>query len=533
MKYKNGFFQMNFKEDGVYIKIYPAMNGGKPLLIDDVLSYLNDKRIMDYDLKILNQAVTKSTEPVEIKVSPEKRREEDEYLRIKISEDRMKAVGRFYPPSAGGKLLTKEDIIDALSMRGVRQGIVLQNIDLFLKSRAYCTNIKLAAGKEPIQGKHAEITYYFNTAAMAKPRINKDGSVDFHQLDNISRVNAGDVLATLIPADPGTPGLDVMGNEIKPFKVNNKKLIHGNNIHVSEDGLTMYSDISGHASLAEERVFVSNTYEVPADVGPSTGDIDYDGSVLVRGNIITGFTVRAKGDIIVEGVVEGATLIADGQIILKRGIQGMGRGTLKAEGDITTKFIENSTVISNKGINTDAIMHSNVLAKGDIAVSGKRGLITGGEVKAGVVIEAKTVGSTMGSTTVLEVGVDPELLERYKKLDKDMEQMQKDKEKADQTLNMFKRKLAKGEKIPADKLPLLKTTNDIVQNLTKSIDAAMEESMAIREEMDQKADGKIKVEDRAYPGVKIVIAGTVYFVKTETHHCQFIRDRADIAIKGF
>ena len=139
---------------------------------------------------------------------------------------------------------------------------------------------------------------------------------------------------------------------------------------MSEDGLRLYSEVSGHVSLTDGRVFVSDTYEVAADVDSSTGDIDYEGNVVVRGNVITGFTVKAKGDIEVYGVVEGAYIEAEGQIILRRGMQGMNKGILKANGNIITKFIENAEVIAGGYINTDSIMHSKVSAKGDIVVGG-------------------------------------------------------------------------------------------------------------------------------------------------------------------
>ena len=73
-------------------------------------------------------------------------------------------------------------------------------------------------------------------------------------------------LATLVPIDYGTPGEDVYGNIIRPKKVRNKRLRHGKNIHLSEDGLKMYSDVSGNVTLVEDRVFVSDTYVIEGDV---------------------------------------------------------------------------------------------------------------------------------------------------------------------------------------------------------------------------------------------------------------------------
>ncbi len=77
-----------------------------------------------------------------------------------------------------------------------------------------------------------------------------------------------------------------------------------------------------------------------------------------------------------DGVVEGASLKAGGQIVLKRGIQGMGRGILEAKGNIITKFIENATVKSDGYVSTEAILHSNVAAKGDVTATGRKGFDT-------------------------------------------------------------------------------------------------------------------------------------------------------------
>lgn len=108
---------------------------------------------------------------------------------------------------------------------------------------------------------------------------------------------------------------------------------------------------------------VSDVYDVPANVDVSTGDIEYKGTVHVNGNVLTGYMIQATGDIIVNGVVEGAILIAGGNIVLKRGMQGMTKGSLSAAGNITAKFIENSEVRCEGTLMCDAILHSDVECK--------------------------------------------------------------------------------------------------------------------------------------------------------------------------
>jgi Predicted polymerase, most proteins contain PALM domain, HD hydrolase domain and Zn-ribbon domain len=528
MEGRNSYFQLIIKEDGTYLKIYKAEPGGEALFFDDISSYLNVKKIYEYDKIAIGRALSSADEIIVVKISIEIIPPVNEYAMIKISEDRVSAIARFYPPSPGGSNLSKDDIVGALVNAGVKYGLDEQAINAFLSEREYCKNYIMANATLPVQGHDAAVAYHFNTDLTMKPKRNEDGTVDFHQLDIISHCNKGDLLATLTPIDLGKPGIDVCGNLIRPLKVNNSVLRHGNKIHLSEDGLQMYSDVDGHVSLIDGRVFVSDTYEVAADVDASTGDISYEGNVVIKGNVITGYSVRAKGDIEVNGVVEGSYLEAGGQIILKRGMQGMNKGILKANGNIITKFLENSEVYAGGYVSTESILHSKVAAKGDVIVGGKRGFVTGGEIKSGTMISVKTAGSPMGTFTLLEVGIDPGVLEEFRETEKRIAVMLTDKEKIAQALMLFRKKLTMGVQIAEDKKEYLKqiTQSNII--LETQIKEARKRYDELRMEMENHTSGVIKVSDVVYPGTKIVISNVICFIHEITHHSKFIRDRADI-----
>ena len=171
-----------------------------------------------------------------------------------------------------------------------------------MTSPVYCTEIVIAKGMEPQHGTDAWIEYFFNTEINAKPAYNEDGTVDFHQLSNIiSHIEKGDLLARLHPEDRGKSGKDVTGKETLPRTVKGKRLQVGKNIRLSEDGMEAFSEVTGHARVYNEQIFVSDVYEVPADVDNSTGNIDYKGNVYIKGSVREGFTVFAEGDVVVDG----------------------------------------------------------------------------------------------------------------------------------------------------------------------------------------------------------------------------------------
>lgn len=530
MSGRNGFFQIVIKEDGTYLRLYEAEAGGEAVFYEEISNYLIDKKIYEYDKIAIGRALTDLKGNIEVKISNYPVPSIDEYVRVIINEERTYAKARFYPPSNQGRLLAKDDIVGHLVRAGVKYGLDEEAILEFQKERKYCTDLILAKATLAVQGHDASITYHFNTDLTLKPKRNEDGSVDFHQLDMISGCNKDQLLATLTPMDQGKPGIDVCGVIIRPNKVNNRVLRHGNKIYLSEDGLRMYSQVDGHVSLVDGRVFVSDTYEVHADVDASTGDIEYEGNVVVKGNVITGFSVKAKGDIEVNGVVEGAYIEAGGQIVLKRGMQGMNKGILKAHGNIITKFLENAEVIAGGYVSTESILHSKVSAKGDIIVGGKRGFVTGGEIRSGTMISVKTAGSQMGTMTLLEVGIEPGVLEEFRELEKKIATMLADKEKLAQALIIFRKKLATGAQISEERMEYLKqvTQNNIM--LEAQIKEARRRYEELRIEVENHTSGSIIVSDIVYPGTKLVISNVIHFVREATHHSKFVRDRADIRV---
>ncbi len=525
----NAQFLLVLQDDGTYLQLVPAKPGGVNIEFSELEEYLN-KRHIEFNRIAMSEAIRNLSEVQLIKLDHVVRSPESESVKITIARDRMSAFARFYPPSKGGSLMNRKEIINDLVKAGVKYGVIEENLESFLQNRTYFTTIELAKGTPCIEGKDAVITYYFNTDPSSKPKLNEDGTVDFHTLNTISHVSKDSLLASLEPAVMGRPGIDVCGGSLTPRKVEQRILKFGKKIRLSEDKLKIYSEVDGHASLVNDKVFVSDSYDIPADVDASTGDIRYDGSVMIKGSVRTGYKVVASGDIVVEGVVEGATLEAGGQIILKRGIQGMNKGSLSAKGNIVTKFIENATITTSGSLTTEAILHSNVSAKGDITVGGKKGFITGGQIRSGSMISAKTAGSTMGTSTLLEVGVDPELIEEYHRIEKEIPTISLEIERTNQNLLLYLKKMKSGVKLAPDKILQVKALSVNKETLENKQKEMMERLNYLQEYMDNHVAGSVNIKDTIYPGCKVVIAGVVYYIRTETMHCTLIREQADVIV---
>lgn len=534
MKYKNSFFRIIIKEDGTYLALYPAIADGKALEMKEILAYFNDVDIVDFDSSAVKSALESlSNKLVEIKLSDNKVAPINERATISVSADNMIAYARFYPPSTGGKMMNKREIMAELAREKISVGISEKIIDVFISARQYCLNIPIAKGIKPVPAKSTEIKYYFETKPLAKPKVLEDGSVDFHELNLFTKIKKGDLLATVTPFEKGENGKNVYGKVVPTNKPKIYNVKGGKNIEVSPDKLTFTSMVDGDVCLVNDTIFVSDTLNVAADVDASTGDIDYDGSVLIPGNVRTGFCVKAKGDIQVNGVVEGATLIAGGNIVIKRGVQGMGKGVLEAGGDVCAQFFESANVKAEGNIIAGSILHSNVRAKETVVVSGKKGFIVGGEVICDNYVEVNTIGNKMETQTSIKVGVNPELLDELKGLVTAVNDINERYEETSSYLNVYREKIKKGVKLSPENLKQVKQYSAILEEIEAEKGDKQERMIELKEIIDSGKKGSVRVSGTCYRGVTIFIASRVYSVKEKDVHALYKIVGADIEPTGF
>lgn len=525
---RNQYFQLEPRGTTMCLHIYPPLEGGETLNIAEVTEYLASRRYEKYDLKELNAALLKVKEESVVFVGDWDGIPNRESMKITVSLDKMKVTCRFYPPSVGGIMMNVNDILSDLAFHKVKYGIDEKAIINFLEDRQYCTDYVFAVGLQPVHGRDAKIEYFFNINKNLQPKRNEDGSVDYKELNTISHIKAGELLARLIKEDPGQSGKNVFGEEIKPRTVRSLRLEYGKQISCNEDRTEIYSDVTGHANCINGKVFVSNVFQVPADVDNSVGNIEYDGSVEIKGNVKAGFAVRATGDVIIEGVVESAYVEAGGQIIVKRGIHGMHKGILKSDTNVLAKYIENATVIAGGYVEAEAILNSDVSATGEVRVHGKKGLINGGTIRAGRSIEVEYAGTDMGTFTTLEVGIEPAKKQRYLDLSKEVSSRSKELEDLKVIIDNYTAILKRGEVLPTDKLRYVQNLALEYKNKKEELEPMRDEMRAIHIELMESDRSYIAVTRTIHPGVVLSISDLSLTIKDTMNYCKFKKQNGEI-----
>lgn len=523
---QNGYFRLVNRGDGYGVALYQPQGGGDEIQIEELAEYLDDIRV-SYERKRLEMIIM-GEEDGFYRIGPGPCPVISETHYLTVSEDGMYAIARFIPPSEQGSRMTLDDFLKDLRIRNISFGIRMEALQEHFQSKGvYCTDLVVAKGKEPVQGEDARIEYNFNTEPHRHPEQREDGTVDYFHLTTINHCRKGEVLARIIPEKPGENGYDVFGKPIKPRDVRRQTLKFGRNIELSEDKRTICSMVDGHVTLVDDKVFVSDVYAVQ-NVDVATGNLEYDGSVEISGDVAANFEVKAGGNVIVNGLVEGARIIAGGSIIIAKGMNGAGKGYLKAGGDVIVKFLENTRVAAGGYVEAEAILHSRVSAGNEVKVDGKKGIIVGGYVQAGTKVSAKAIGASMGAATILEVGVNPLIKTQYNHMQKNITDNTKTIKNAEVILENFKDKIKKGFKYNESQMKYMKSVAKLVEDKTAELEEMNRRMERLRAMMETQKMAEVVVNDEIFPGTTIIIGEASKTIQTSYHYCKFVKERGEV-----
>ena len=529
--YDNAYFKLDMRGDGLYLVFFPPSHRGKPLTAADLKQYFAKIRVKTFNMDLIIEGLGNQRRLADIKVSDSMIPPVQEVVIVTISADKMEASVRFFPASDGGSKLSRQDILFNLTTSGVTHGIIEDVIDEWLENRLYCTDFLIAEGIAPEESVDAVIDFNFDVDVALSPTIAPDGSVDFHHLNLLNNVAKGDELAVLTPAYLGEPGVCVTGAKVPARKPARLALKHGKNVELSADGLILTALTGGHVELDRGKVLVQNIYTIKGDVGTATGDIEYDGIVSISGDVLTGYSVNASSDIYVYGVVEGASLKSGGDIVIASGVHGLARAVITADGNVTTNFIQESEVYAGGSVNAGSILYSNVSAKDSIFVTSGKGLVKGGELRAGALISIKTVGSPRtGANSLLTVGTDPDDLVVFNNLESSLADKHAQRTKMRQALSFLMKKSEKGETLQAEQQKLLKVLPLRLEGISEDIAQLIEQYKTMKSALENNEKGKIVIEGVIYEGAKIVISDVSYYVRDENRLCQFKKKGAEVEV---
>jgi len=445
---------------------------------------------------------------------------------LQLSEDRLHMLLSVTPPLAGGKPVATTDVIEALRQQGIEKGVMLGEIQKSLqaaKSGQEVTSVAVVRGISARPGSDAFIELMGRTA-VNRPMEKLPGSaiLNLNQLNIICVKD--DVVAIYHPPVPGTPGYDALGQVLEPPATADMVVEAGNNI--LRQGNEFVAQITGMLQYDGRTLSVRPVLLFPRDVTTEAGDIHFDGEIMVNGTVRSGVNMVASGDINIQGNVEAARIKSlGGSVRIGQGIVGRGEAVIVAEGDISTKFVENATLRAQGDIHIEnGAMHSSLVAGKVIAMTHGKGQLIGGLALAGQRVSVRILGTPSSLLTEVSVGLSAKAMKVLSKIDLKRRGL---KASLDQCTPLIERiyKMVtdplKLDKASLQTLSNLKQVQFVLQLKLSRYDARRERVMASAA---KDTSGVVEVHDAVETGVIIHIGNAVLDNKATAQRRQFVYD---------
>lgn len=399
---------------------------------------------------------------------------------------------------------TAAQLLGFLNNANVTFGIDQEMLKRLADSPIYGKPVKVAEGTAQQQGTPGYFEYTFETKFNRKPTIRPDGTADYMSIKTIETVQKGDVIAIYHPAVQGARGMSVRGQILEPKPVRDLPPLIGRGFDRSNDNLTYTAKLDGKIEVNQGKILISPVHEVQGDVGIETGNIRFNGDVIIHGGVRDGAVIDAAGNVIIHGLIEDCDIRAGKDLFLISGVKGNEKTMIKCGGSITAQFVEYAIINCSGNITADYFFKSKISCDGKIELSGNNASIIGGYVSAVQGIDANDIGNSFGTITNVSVGVDVERTAEFEMLAKKIEALNSNVMKIKKGIEDFdKLGEERGINVKEDprRMQLLRVRirdEAIVQEETKRL-AKMKEVIVSGK------DASIKVYRRMYAGANISI----------------------------
>lgn len=507
VKRTEGYYTIENTPDGLFLTVYPAE--GENAKGVDVRVLLADLKSRGYTVNVSEAVVRTVVEESKAeRIRLAERQPEaklDGKFDIAVTPDKLKAVLTVTPQKEGGIPVYPEAVMQKVSEMGLKN-VDAESVAAYIEGSAYHDPLLVAEGNPPVDGEDAKLEFLFKTESEKDLKEDGAGRVDYRAMSAFKGVKEGELLVKKYPPTDGTVGVDVFGGESRPKPGKDQAMQAGKNVQVSPDGTEFFAVTSGHVVITGKTIRLDNILEHKGNVNYEIGNINFDGTVIIRGGVEEGFVVRATGDVFVEAVSRGF-VESGGNIVVEKGIIGTPDTYVRAAGDITAKFVENANLFAEGNVLVaEAILHSNISARQNVVLrDGKRSVIIGGVVRAGGSVEAKMVGTDNATKTVIEVGYDPTIRSRITEIEKEVDANRKNFESVKQgieTLNKLKEKYGS---LPIEKEELLKKLVSTARGIAEKIRQMQRELLDLNRRLSEAKPGVICAKEKVLPGSVLTI----------------------------
>jgi len=335
----------------------------------------------------------------------------------------------------------EEDVLKALSEKGIVHGIVKGNFDKFLNDTYdHREKLLIAKATPPGTGKDGYLEFLISSAINIKE--NKFGKVDFYDIGLIKTVQANERLVKIYPPIVGTEGCNLMGEKIpgilgKPAEVNR---IKGEGVGIDETGNYLIALKNGCYKKKYGLITVLEELRIERNLDFAVGNVDTTASIVVNGDIKSGFTCKTSSDMIVSGVIEDAKIEIRDNLICKSGI-AKGSNLIAVGKSLRVRYIMMRSNVKAENIHVETTVFDSEVNAISLLEARK---LCGGRTKVRQEMVVEELGNENFVKTYVEIGLNQDdiyQMSQYyaemKKLEKDIKGLQNEVETREYLLKEF------------------------------------------------------------------------------------------------
>ena len=455
-------------------------------------------------------------------------------IEVYISKDKLEAritirgQKEAFPSSA--------EIYKALQENGVRFGIDRAVLEQMAAARKAVYKEIIARGRPPQFGKQAVIEWRIPTHFTLQTTTDNARRIDFKKAAPFERVVENQVLATKTEPEPGTDGKAVTAETLSSLG-NNIRFPAGRNTHISEDGSRLLANISGNAFFENGLVHVDRIYHIRGNVSYATGNVKFDGPVVIEGDVRSGFRVEARDSVYISGNVEAANIYSQrGDITVAQGIVGQKRAKILAGGSLHCGFVQDATVGVRRDIIIDRYaMNSSLTAGGQIKLTQNEGLVRGGILASEKGIVAKNVGSERNYYTELKLQNHGENESQHQlwEISKARSELTVRLSSLNKRLSFLNILESRLEGLSQDKKAEQNFLKKEINRLNKKITELDEKELLLQKEASkERMNREIQVLENLYPNVSIDLSGLGFHTDQTLQAVKIFRFKDEIIVES-
>ena len=328
----------------------------------------------------------------------------DEAIELNIASDKMEASVTKFDKSVYEKTdfskFKEEHLVHYLASKKIVFGYekYLEKITSLIKSKSDLSSLTLASGEAPVKGAKPYLS------PITKTTNDDDTSqIDLRELYGIKSAKIGEKIAKLDFKDTELIGKNIVGQNIKP-KRDEINFELGDSAERQDDGF-FYAKKAGLVKVQGLKIEVVEALVHEGNVDLKSGNIDFDGSAIIKGSVLSGAKVKVKGDLKIEGGIELANVSVTGNLEVKEGITSGNENSVRSEGNISCEFIANSRIFAKKDLIVNKnIVNSDCVVGNDLFVQNQTGQVVGGKLSIWNKFVTAKLGFDQGSRTFVTLG---------------------------------------------------------------------------------------------------------------------------------